>query len=241
MDLDGSSNLSPYLRFGVLGLRSAIYRCLDILKNAEGRKDLLGIDAWLNDLIWREFHIQIMYHFPESRTQNFRSLYDGLSWNNNHSEFQAWKEGRTGYPVVDAAMRQLDSIGWIPNQARNIAASFLVKDLLIDWRWGEKWFRERLLDGDLAVNTGNWQQVAGTGPDAAPFSRILNPTRQSRKYDPTGNYIKRWVPELEGLDKDVIHAPWEKGKKVPGYPKPIIAHKFATERAGAAYRAITDN
>ncbi len=241
MDLDGSSNLAPYLRFGVLGLRSAIYRCLDILKNAEGRKDLLGIDAWLNDLIWREFHIQIMYHFPESRTQNFRSLYDGLSWNNNHSEFQAWKEGRTGYPVVDAAMRQLDSIGWIPNQARNIAASFLVKDLLIDWRWGEKWFRERLLDGDLAVNTGNWQQVAGTGPDAAPFSRILNPTRQSRKYDPTGNYIKRWVPELEGLDKDVIHAPWEKGKKVPGYPKPIIAHKFATERAGTAYREITDN
>jgi len=240
MDLDGSSNLAPYLRFGVLGLRSAIYRCLDILKNAEGRKDLLGIDAWLNDLIWREFHIQIMYHFPESRTQNFRSLYDGLSWKNkHHSEFQAWKEGRTGYPVVDAAMRQLDSIGWIPNQARNIAASFLVKDLLIDWRWGEKWFRERLLDGDLAVNTGNWQQVAGTGPDAAPFSRILNPTRQSRKYDPTGNYIQRWVPELAGLDKDVIHAPWEKGKKVPGYPKPIIAHKFATERAGTAYRAIS--
>ena len=121
----------------------------------------------------------------------------------------------------------------------NIAASFLVKDLLIDWRWGEKWFRERLLDGDLAVNTGNWQLVAGTGPDAAPFSRILNPTRQSRKYDPTGNYIRRWVPELAGLDKDVIHAPWEKGKNVPGYPKPIIAHKFATERAGAAYRAIS--
>ena len=238
IDLDGSSNLAPYLRFGILGLRSAIYRCQDILKNAEGRKDFLGIDAWLNDLIWREFHIHIMYHFPESRTQNFRSLYDGLSWKNNHSEFQAWKEGRTGYPVVDAAMRQLDSIGWIPNQARNIAASFLVKDLLIDWRWGEKWFRERLLDGDLAVNTGNWQQVAGTGPDAAPFSRILNPTRQSRKYDPTGNYIRRWVPELAGLDKDAIHAPWEKGKKVPGYPKPIIAHKFATERAGAAYRAI---
>jgi len=239
MDLDGSSNLAPYLRFGVLGLRSGIYRCLDILKNADGRKGFLGVDAWLNDLIWREFHIQIMYHFPESRTQNFRSLYDGLSWNNSHSEFQAWKEGRTGYPVVDAAMRQLDSIGWLPNQARNIAASFLVKDLLIDWRWGEKWFRERLLDGDLAVNTGNWQQAAGTGPDAAPFSRILNPTRQSRKYDPTGNYIRRWVPELAGLDNDVIHAPWEKGKNIPGYPKPIIAHKFATERAVAAYRAIS--
>jgi deoxyribodipyrimidine photo-lyase len=239
MDLDGSSNLAPYFRFGVLGLRSAIYRCLDILKNAESRKDLLGIDAWLNDLIMREFHIQIMYYFPESRTQNFRSIYDSLPWNNNHSDFQAWREGRTGYPVVDAAMRQLDSIGWIPNQARNIAASFLVKDLLIDWRWGEKWFRERLLDGDLAINTGNWQQVAGTGPDAAPFSRILNPTRQSKKYDPTGNYIRRWVPELADLEKDVIHAPWEKGKKVPGYPKPIIAHKFATERAGAAYRGIS--
>jgi len=238
MDLDGSSNLAPYLRFGVLGLRSAIYRCQDTLKNGDGRKDLLGIDAWLNDLIWREFYIHIMYHFPESRTQNFRSLYNGLSWNNNQSDFQTWKEGRTGYPVVDAAMRQLDSVGWIPNQARNIAASFLVKDLLIDWRWGEKWFRECLLDGDLAVNTGNWQQVAGTGPDAPPFSRIINPTRQSRKYDPTGNYIRRWVPELAGLDKDVIHAPWEKGKKVSGYQKPIIAHKLATERAEAAYRVV---
>ncbi len=238
MDLDGSSNLAPYLRFGVLGLRSAIYRCLDILKNADGRKDLLGIDAWLNNLIWREFHIQIMYYFPESRTQNFRSLYDQLKWRNDHSEFQAWKDGRTGYPVVDAAMRQLDSIGWIPNQARNIAASFLVKDLLIDWRWGEKWFRECLLDGDLAVNTGNWQQVAGTGPDAAPFPRILNPTRQSRKYDPTGNYIRKWVPELADLEKDAIHAPWEKGKKVPGYPKPIITHKFASERALITYQSI---
>ncbi|RLD06229.1 MAG: deoxyribodipyrimidine photo-lyase [Chloroflexota bacterium] len=240
MDLDGSSNLSPYFRFGVIGLRSAIFRSLEILKDENGRKNLLGIDAWLNDLIWREYHIHIMYHFPESRTQNFRSVYDGLLWINDQSDFQAWKVGRTGYPVVDAAMRQLNTIGWIPRQSRNIAASFLVKGLLIDWRWGEKWFRDRLLDGDLAVNVGNWQRAAGTGPDAAPFDRILNPTRQSKKYDPTGNYIRKWVPELAELDKDVIHGPWQKRAKAAGYPKPIIDHKFATERAVAAYQAAKD-
>jgi len=240
MDLDGSSNLSPYFRFGVLGLRSAIYRSLEILKEGDNRKNLLGIDAWLNDLILREFHIHIMYHFPESRTQNFRSIYNGLPWINSQSDFQAWKDGQTGYPAVDAAMRQLYSTGWIPRQSRIIAASFLVKGLLIDWRWGEKWFRDRLLDGDLAVNIGNWQQVAGTGPDAEPFDRILNPTRQSKKYDPTGNYIRKWVPELAELDSDLIHNPWKKRVKISNYPDRIIEHKVATKRAMAAYQSSKD-
>ena len=184
-----------------------------MLNNYDGRKDILGIETWLSELIWREFYIHILYHFPESRTQNFRSLYDQLQWRNDQSEFQAWKEGQTGYPIVDAAMRQLRETGWMHNRARMITASFLVKDLLIDWRWGEHWFRDSLLDGDLAVNTGSWQWVAGTGTDAAPFFRIFSPIRQSRKYDPNGKYIRRWVPELAHLDNDAIHAPWEKNNK----------------------------
>ena len=241
LDLDGSSNLAPYLRFGVTGLRSSINHAIRSLAKNEQPKDTRGLEAWLSDLIWREFYIHLMYHFPESRTQNFRSLYDQLPWINDLTEFQAWKDGQTGYPVVDAAMRQLNQIGWIPNQARIIAASFLVKDLLIDWRWGEKWFRNRLLDGDLAVNIGGWQRIAGSGADAAPFSKILNPIRQSRKYDPLGNYIRKWIPELAELDNDVIHAPWEKRTNTPGYPKPIIDHKFATDRAKSAYKTITDS
>jgi deoxyribodipyrimidine photo-lyase len=163
-------------------------------------------------------------------------MYDQLPWRNNQAEYQAWNNGMTGFPVVDAGMRQLNQTGWMHNRARMITASFLVKDLLIDWRWGEKIFRERLLDGDLAVNNGSWQWVAGTGTDAAPFFRIFNPLLQSRKFDPTGKYIRKWVPELAHLANDVIHAPWEKRINVPGYPKPIVDHKISRERAQLAYR-----
>ncbi len=173
MDLDGTSNLSPYIRFGIIGLRTAMYHGFEMLNNNDGRKDIIGIETWLGELIWREFYIHILYHFPESRTQNFRSLYDRLPWRNDTSEFTAWKEGRTGYPAVDAAMRQLSQTGWMHNRARMITASFLVKHLLVDWRWGEEWFRHCLLDGDMAVNTGSWQWVAGTGTDASPFFRSL--------------------------------------------------------------------
>jgi len=238
MDLDGTSDLSPYIRFGVLGLRTALSHSLKMLNNFDGRKDILGIETWLGELIWREFYTHILYHFPESRSQNFRSLYDQLQWRNDQSEFQAWKQGQTGYPIVDAAMRQLRETGWMHNRARMVTASFLVKDLLIDWRWGEHWFRDSLLDGDLAVNIGSWQWVAGTGTDAAPFFRIFSPVRQSRKYDPNGKYIRRWVPELAHLDNDAIHAPWEKNKKIENYPMPIVDHKFARERAITAYNSI---
>lgn len=240
MDLEGTSNLSPYLRFGVLGLRTALLRSKELLDDKSNHKDVQGIESWLNELIWREFYIHIMFHFPESRTQNFRSMYDRLPWRNELSDFEAWKEGMTGVPVVDAAMRQLKQTGWMHNRARMISASFLVKDLLIDWRWGEKWFRDNLLDGDLAVNNGSWQWVAGTGTDSAPFFRIFNPTRQSEKYDPTGKYIRKWVPELADLDKDVIHNPWKKRIKVAGYPKPIIDHKFARERALIAFQTAKE-
>ena len=238
MDLDGTSGLSPYIRFGVLGLRTALLRGKELLDELSGHKNVQGIETWLNELIWREFYIHIMFHFPECRTRNFRSMYDRLPWRNDPSEFEAWKEGMTGYPIVDAAMRQLKQTGWMHNRARMITASFLVKDLLIDWRWGEKWFRENLLDGDLAVNNGSWQWAAGTGTDAAPFFRIFNPIRQSRKFDPTGKYIRKWVPELAGLEKEIIHAPWEKKKKPDHYPDRIIDHKFARERAQIVFRNL---
>jgi deoxyribodipyrimidine photo-lyase len=195
-----------------------------------------SVHSWLNELIWREFYIHILHHFPDVLMRSFRPQYDQIRWLNNTDEFAAWKEGQTGYPVVDAAMRQMTATGWMHNRARMIVASFLVKDLLIDWRWGQDWFMQNLLDGDLAANNGGWQWTAGTGTDAAPYFRIFNPILQSKKFDPNGDYIRKWLPELAHLDSSIIHAPWEKKIEVPGYPKPIIDHRYARERALAAYR-----
>ena len=217
MDLDGTASLSPYLRFGMLGLRQAVSAA------RQAQAGSRGAEVWLNELIWREFYIQILFHFPHVARTAFNPALANIPWRNNPAEFEAWKEGRTGVPVVDAAMRQLKETGWMHNRARMIAASYLVKDLLIDWRWGEAWFMENLLDGDPAANNGGWQWTAGTGTDAAPYFRIFNPVLQSAKFDPLGEYIRRWVPELRGVDAKDIHAPWERGVKVNGYPEqPII-------------------
>jgi len=236
MDLDGTSRLSPYIHFGVLGLRTGYHYALEALHAEAGGE---GIKTWLEELIWREFYIHILFHFPEVRTQNFRSKYDALVWRNDPDEFEAWKAGRTGYPIVDAGMRQLKETGWMHNRARMITASFLVKHLLIDWRWGERWFSECLLDGDLAANNGGWQWVAGTGTDAAPYFRIFNPILQSKKHDPEGVYIRRWVPELRDLDPSSVHAPWEKDLEIAGYPGPLVDHKYARERALIAYKSVS--
>jgi len=219
MDLDSTSALSPYIHFGMLGLRQAV----SAARQAISQKGGAGAEVWLNELIWREFYIQILYHFPSVAKTAFNQSLAHIPWRNNASEFEAWKRGETGVPVVDAAMRQLKEVGWMHNRARMIVASYLVKDLLIDWRWGEAWFMENLLDGDIAANNGGWQWTAGTGTDAAPYFRVFNPVLQSAKFDPNGEYICKWVPELRGLDAKEIHAPWEKGIKVKGYPeRPIV-------------------
>ena len=174
-----------------------------------------------------------------------RPEYDAIAWRNDPDGLQAWKDGRTGYPIVDAGMRQLTATGWMHNRVRMIVASFLVKDLLIDWREGERWFRWLLTDGEPSQNAGNWQWVAGVGTDAAPYFRIFNPLAQSRKFDGDGDYIRRWVPELAGLDRKAIHAPWEAGPidlaaagVILGdtYPNPIVDHAMARDRTLAAYK-----
>jgi deoxyribodipyrimidine photo-lyase len=245
LDEDGTSLLSPYLRFGMLSARQAAiaaYRAIESAPNAVARK---SAETWLNELIWREFYVSILHHFPHVLDQAFRADLRAIPWRNDEREFAAWRGGRTGYPVVDAALRQLAETGWMHNRARMIAASFLVKDLLIDWRWGERWFMQHLVDGDPASNNGGWQWTAGVGTDAAPYFRVFNPVLQGKKFDPQGGYVRRWLPELARVPLKFIHAPWEMPIEVQRaaecvigqhYPAPIVDHAQARERVLAAYR-----
>ena len=245
MDLDGTSRLSPYLRLGMVSARQVAVAALEALGTAETHAGRAGAQTWLDELIWREFYISILYHFPEVRHQSFREAYRELHWENDPALFCAWQEGKTGYPIVDAAMRQLSVTGWMHNRARMIVASFLTKDLLIDWRWGERHFMQHLIDGDPAANNGGWQWSAGTGTDAAPYFRIFNPVLQGAKYDPDGVYVRRWVPELSGVATRLIHKPWimtPEAQRQAGcvigsdYPAPIVDHTIARNRTLAAYK-----
>ncbi|MDH3686719.1 MAG: DNA photolyase family protein, partial [Myxococcales bacterium] len=234
--LDATSRLSPYLRFGALSIR----RCIQEAQKAAERDSSkrAGTAKWLDELVWREFYHAILDVHPRVLRGSFRREYDSLEWVNDEAEFAAWCAGRTGYPFVDAAMRQLLATGFMHNRARMVTASFLTKDLLVDWRWGERFFMSRLLDGDPASNNGGWQWAASTGTDAQPYFRIFNPVAQGERFDPEGEYVRRWVPELAGFSGKSAHRPWEQPLLAPDYPAPIVDHaerrKLALERFKAA-------
>jgi len=206
--IHGTSGLSTHLRFGTVSIRQIVQKAVSI--NA----------IFLSELIWREFFMQILHHFPKVVGRNFRSKYDSIEWRNNEDDFKRWCEGNTGYPIVDAGMRELNATGLMHNRVRMVTASFLCKHLLIDWRWGEAYFAEKLLDYDLSANNGNWQWAAGTGCDAAPYFRVFSPDAQTKRFDPKLEYIRKWVPEIDGF----------------GYPEPMVEHKYARERALKTYK-----
>ena len=244
LGVDGTSGLSPYLRFGMLSARQAVATALSAVDAAPGGRARKGAQTWLNELIWREFYMTILYHFPKALDESFRPSLHRIAWESDGAAFSAWCRGCTGYPVVDAAMRALVQTGWMHNRARMIVASFLVKDLLIDWRWGERFFMQHLVDGDPAANNGGWQWTAGTGTDAAPYFRVFNPTLQGKKHDPEGTYVRRWLPELARVPHQYIHEPWKMPSDVQraaacivgrDYPEPIVDHAWARERALAAF------
>lgn len=200
--LNGTSRLGVHLRFGTISIRQLVKNALDLN------------DTFLNELIWREFYMMIIWHYPKVVDHAFKPKYDNVKWINDEKQFGAWCRGQTGYPVVDAGMRQLNETGYMHNRVRMITASFLTKHLLIDWRWGEAYFAKKLLDYELSSNNGGWQWAAGSGCDAAPYFRVFNPELQTKKFDPDLKYIKKWVPEFQDMD----------------YPRPIVEHKFARER-----------
>ncbi len=244
MEEEGTSRLSPYLRFGMLSANQAVLAALSAMANARTQEAYQSAEIWLNELIWREFYLSILYHYPFVQHDSFKPEFRKIAWRNDPWEFEAWCAGQTGYPIVDAAMRQLNQTGWMHNRGRMIVASFLVKDLLIDWRWGERWFMQQLIDGDPASNNGGWQWTAGTGTDAAPYFRIFNPVLQSQKFDPQGRYIRHWVPELRSVPLEYIHQPWKMPSELQhwigceigkNYPEPIVDHKQAREWTLAAY------
>ena len=237
--IDGTSLLSADFRFGVLSPRAAL---------SYVGTDTGGRAEFARQLAWREWYAHLLWEVPTLATRALRPEFDAVAWENDPFDIAAWQEGRTGYPIVDAGMRQLATTGWMHNRIRMITASFLVKDLLVDWRIGERWFRRLLVDADVAQNAGNWQWVAGTGPDAAPYFRVFNPVLQSKKFDPGGGYIRRFVPELSGLETRWIHAPWETPPMelatagvvlADSYPLPIVDHALARIRTLAAYGAAT--
>ncbi len=204
----GTSKLSLHFRFGTISIRE------------KANKAALASETWLNELIWRDFYMMILAHFPHAASESFKPIYNKIAWRNDEKEFKAWCDGQTGYPIVDAGMRELNSTGFMHNRVRMIVASFLTKHLLIDWRWGEAYFAATLLDFDLSANNGGWQWAAGSGCDAAPYFRIFNPTLQTQKFDPQLHYVKKWVTEIDTTK----------------YPKPIVEHAFARKRCLAVYK-----
>jgi deoxyribodipyrimidine photo-lyase len=241
-DLNGVSHLSPYLHYGNISPRAvwhAIQRCFDSNES--------GPEAFLRQLGWREFAYYMLYYFPETTHEPLRKDFRSFPWEDNYRALRDWQNGKTGYPIVDAGMRQLWQTGWMHNRVRMVVASFLVKDLLIHWQEGTKWFWDTLVDADLANNTFGWQWVAGCGADAAPYFRVFNPVIQGEKFDLTGDYVRQWIPELRALPNKWLHKPWEapsdvlkEAKVILGetYPFPIVNHAEARELALEAYAKL---
>ncbi len=230
--IEGTSGLSIYLKNGSITSAQVI---AELGLQNEPLKSEGGRTKYLKELVWREFYYSILWHCPRVESEAFLQKYKNLKWENREDHFEAWKEGRTGFPIVDAGMRQLKQTGWMHNRVRMIVASFLTKDLLIDWKWGERYFMETLLDGDLAPNNGGWQWAASTGVDPQPYFRIFNPALQSERFDPEGKYIRHYVPELRDLPLKYLHQP-EKQGRVKGYPMPIVEHAAQKPKALALYK-----
>ncbi len=248
VDRQGTSVLSPYLRFGLISARACAARALAEMANAPTTDARKSAEHWLNELIWREFYQSILYHFPHVLKTAFNANLRNIAWREAPDDFAAWRVGQTGYPIVDAAMRQLNELGWMHNRARMIVASFLCKDLLVNWQLGEQYFMDRLVDGDPASNNGGWQWTAGVGTDAAPYFRIFNPVLQGEKFDPSGDYIRRYVPELADLPTKVLNQPWLLSPLEQAhygvvlgrdYPERIVDREIVKARTLAAFKAAS--
>lgn len=233
-----TSRLSPYLRFGNISPRQA-WHAANAAACAGGYWVDRNLEKFQSELGWREFSYHLLYHNPDMAARNLQPKFDGMPWRDDARAVRAWQQGRTGYPIVDAGMRELWATGWMHNRVRMIVASFLVKHLLVDWRQGEAWFWDTLVDADPANNAASWQWVAGCGADAAPYFRIFNPILQGEKFDPEGNYVRRWVPECIDIPPLVVHRPWEAALDIAGYPARIVEHGEARHRALEAYRDLT--
>ena len=239
---DTTSKLSPHLHFGEISPWQ-IWRAIETAQ-LDPHCDLKSVERFLSELGWREFSYHLLYHVPSLPSANFKSDFDAFPWKNDADFLKRWQEGTTGYPIVDAGMRELWHTGYMHNRVRMIVASFLTKDLLIDWRWGASWFLDTLVDADLASNSAGWQWVAGCGADAAPYFRIFNPVLQGEKFDPMGDYVKRWVPELTSVPLQWIHKPWMAPQDKLGlclgkdYPEPMVDHLEARKKALLDYKML---
>ncbi len=245
-DLGGTSKISPYLSFGMISPKQIFWQIQNFVITQNKTNDE-NINQYLAELCWREFCHHLLFHFPQLPTKSFKKEFDKFPWQKNDELLKKWQKGQTGYPIVDAGMRELWISGTMHNRVRMIVASFLIKDLMIDWREGEEWFWDCLVDANLANNVANWQWVAGSGADAAPYFRIFNPTLQGERFDSEGNYVRKWLPEIAKLPNKFIHKPWLADKKTleyckielgKNYPKPIVDHAKARELALAVFKSL---